>query len=362
MKGNSDLGIIPKDRLRRIPEPLRVLHEAAFFFHDLAVSALKEYDRPDLRSVAFKSKALAAIPPEELKAMDGIDLLRRIGRDADARNLMINECVLALISDGLQFVCEALFSYEKGKIAVSLNLLRKPMKENLLYLEWIIGNDKEFFQAFSSLDRLEMNIGRIRPEKRKAIIHDAITRLACLGPYSADALYSLRYDKSNAAMEPLWHKAAHLVTTQNANFTTEPENFNMIFASEDVRQDIYGTIGKWYLFLVMYFYSISITALERLHPLHAGTIFYNDMCSMVATTLVTGEDSALNSIIGELTEFTNQHLPCPRCGKNLSVTDEDVACSFFSRTLTCSACKSEIEFDLYELMQLEKRHSDLNIS
>lgn len=67
-----------------------------------------------------------------------------------AERLTFKQVFAATLSDFLQFIYASLISSEKGHLAVTYSLLRKPLKENLFILELLLSKPVDFFIKFNS--------------------------------------------------------------------------------------------------------------------------------------------------------------------------------------------------------------------
>src|SRR3546814_2540245 len=76
--------------------------------------------------------------------------MRDLRYTQQARKLVLNQVTMALVSDCLHHIYEALICIEKRKIVVAFNLLRKPLKDSLLQLSWMFGDENAFYDAFTS--------------------------------------------------------------------------------------------------------------------------------------------------------------------------------------------------------------------
>lgn len=143
--------IIPRKRLRWIPSKFKAAHEYCFFLHDECVRALVEYEGAQAHDVSFKFKRPQDAPAFERLAKDNpIHAMRVLGYERQARKLVLNQVTMALVSDCLHHIYEALTCIERRKIVVAFNLLRKPLKDSLLMLSWMFGNEDGFYSAFAS--------------------------------------------------------------------------------------------------------------------------------------------------------------------------------------------------------------------
>jgi hypothetical protein len=97
----------------------------------------------------------------------------------------------------LNFVYESLSTIEKGKITVSLALLRKPFRDNLLYLEWLLGSSGEFIKLVNNADIDKYAIESIDNNKKISIIKDAISLIdnkELFDILDENIYYDLRYN------------------------------------------------------------------------------------------------------------------------------------------------------------------------
>jgi hypothetical protein len=145
------VGLIPRSRLKLIPNRGRLAHSYCFFLNDECVRALVEYEaaRAHLVTINLKSR-INAEEFNRLSEDDPVEALARTGYPAEARRVVINTIIMAMVSDCLHHIFEALKCFEKRKIIVGFNLLRKPLKQNLLYLAWMLGDEDRFYTDFTS--------------------------------------------------------------------------------------------------------------------------------------------------------------------------------------------------------------------
>lgn len=142
------IGNIPRNRLKNIPPKLRASHEYCYFLHDQCVHVLKEYlaAEANLVTVKFKSKINAAQFQKIAASEDTIAALRKTGYSKEAKRVILNQITIAMVSDCLHHIYEALRCFEKRKSVVAFNLLRKPLKDNLIYLTWMLGDEDDFYR------------------------------------------------------------------------------------------------------------------------------------------------------------------------------------------------------------------------
>ncbi len=91
-----------------------------------------------------------------------------------ARELTYRQLLAALLSDFLQYLIAALHNSSKGRLSVTFSLLRKPFKDNLLLLEWLLSDEDELLRVFLKSEISELSIEKIDSGKKLSIIEGAI--------------------------------------------------------------------------------------------------------------------------------------------------------------------------------------------
>jgi hypothetical protein len=74
---------------------------------------------------------------------------------------------VALLSDYCHFIYEALRTSKRGKLTVTYSLLRKPLKENLFYFEWLLADPREFITNFDSGLIHTIELSKYVPKEKK---------------------------------------------------------------------------------------------------------------------------------------------------------------------------------------------------
>src|SRR5262245_60249943 len=110
--------LIPRNRLGWIPSRLRLAHEYCFFLHDESARILVEYEGAEAHIVSFKfrNKAEAKRFNERAAKEDPVAAMRAAGYEAEARRVILNQITMAMVSDCLHHIYEALRCLEKRKV------------------------------------------------------------------------------------------------------------------------------------------------------------------------------------------------------------------------------------------------------
>ncbi len=219
-----------------IPPAFRAHHEFCFRLHDAMVLLVKEAEasRAADRAVEFAG-------PDEAAAFAALDVdiltwLVRSERRADAMRITLNQVSLALFSDLLHFLFEALRALERRKFTVAIALLRKPLKENLMFATWMCADEEDFFDRMlrSPADHLETR--NLSPERRAELLRVAVSRVDRLRRLDPARLNGLLFDKASpGGLAAAFDQATHLVTSRSRIMRTAELNLNSSFATRKNR-------------------------------------------------------------------------------------------------------------------------------
>lgn len=220
-----------------LPDEFELSHWFSFFLHDQLVETLKFAEKANSfhSEIELKDekhqKLIEGMIGEEL-----ISWLEENGYKKDVVGLYYKQLFAALLSDFLHFIYESLQCSSKGKLTVAYALLRKPLKENLFYMEWLLARPGDFLDRFEAENpnrfKLPHPNNSSEPEHKK-IIKEAMKNTVSGEWIDSNFLHELRFKKkSPVSLEPTWQKANHLVTTFR-HMKTESCNLNFVFSNAD---------------------------------------------------------------------------------------------------------------------------------
>jgi len=237
-----------------LPQKYKELHDLCFYLHDILVQVVKEGEKKKLFHTLYNIKKISDI--QAIKDNDDIlEWLSNNGYEDEYKSIVIKQVLIAMISDYCHYVYEALKCSEKSKLAITFTLLRKPLKDNLLFFEWILTNRNEFIEKFQK-DSNYYAIDKIDSAKKKIFIGCSVNKINYSETFNADFIYNVRYSKKTEySLERLWNVANHLVTTRKY-YKTESLNLNFVFSGPDSQE------SQWnYLYSVLpylLFYTIEV--------------------------------------------------------------------------------------------------------
>ena len=346
----ASLGMIEPNRLANIPPAYRAHHEFCFHLHDSMLSIFK-----DLAQHNYPTVRLDFEDPSEAERFTAVDdpisyLLANDQRDL-AKTLSVGQAMMAVLSDFFNFIYEALIALEKRKFVVALALLRKPLKENLLYLTIMLVDDEAFFNGLENSPARSFGHPGIQDTHRR----DYFRRAKAMIPFGdfvdPEMLHDIIFDVGfDNGLAPLFDKATHLVTGRS-QIATEDLNLNFIFKNP-ADNDIYQTIYKQLSYILLYAMLLEIELFKK-----AG--FEVDRLANWFSLTGLGSYSGLFgrgacSVCNSMNRLLKPFLTCPHCDNPVRIRKSEAARFFTSHKLFCRNCNHEHDFPLFWLLAKSK--------
>lgn len=332
-------GLIPRRRLAKIPRELRLAHEYCYFLHDQGVHLLAQYEaaRAHIVTTKFKNRADAKTFQKLAKETDAVSAMREIGYSADARRVVLNAITMAMVSDCLHHIYEALHCFEKRKSVVALNLLRKPLIDNLVYLSWMLGDEDAFYQAFSSGDPEALSpkrLGNFRPK----IIAQALAKTEVADVLTPELMLEAIFDPKNQhGLYGLFQHAVHLVTVDRLELRTSPENFNFIFKAHS-DDDTYHGVYEQLPGLLLYLMHVLLELFQRMKAMDPGAKRAFEVRSIFGLYLVEGGANA-QYVLKYLTKTLTPKFSCPDCRTPVTATAHNASRIVLTESFRCTNCR-----------------------
>lgn len=325
-----------------LPPALQFSHDYSLWLHDGLADIVVEGQRRGL----FETRIDLADPAQRERFERANHVLEWI--EQEARTDLMGEVLLkaivpALLSDFCHFMFESLSCARKGKLGVAFALLRKPLRENLHYLEWIVARPDDFLNTFYGSDSRELSFTHIGDTSRlKAVIAEAIERCPSSGAFLPDFLYDIRFNKACAyGLEPYWNKALHLITTK-APIDTERQNFNFVFSSEE---DIAGQLELYYTHVpLLLYYAAELTEVLLVYATKAPMpdIAHAVLHRIIGFLYWIHESPA--GYGGRRAKETSslQAFECPSCRTPIPSDKKTYEKLFYGKRLLCSHCRKKL--------------------
>lgn len=349
MTSTDPLGILGFDRLALIPKRFRAKHEFCFHLHDQIATLLVQYEQTGAHN--WVQEAFEKAIEDSGTPLDGIDLLTFLKNEGLVQHYehhITAHLVLGLTSDMLHFVYEALSAFEKRKFAVGFSLLRKPLKENLLFLCWLLSDRADFIQRFERDNYTTLN--DIKPEKRIKILTEAINCLPVSEAFIADLLNDIIFSKSSPnGLEPIWQRATHLITKQGELLRTEDLSINFIF--HDYADDSH--FERLYVSLpyVMYFaVQVALECFAQILESNALSVSHLIISTTAAYECLFEKGRKSNGVVALLQHTLRPFLKCIHCDSKIRLTKANALGMCLHEQVVCSSCNLVSPLPLYWLL------------
>ena len=331
------VGLIPRNRLKHIPENVRVYHELCFFLHDECARVLHEYEnaRAHVEKLKFRHPDDGNRFRDLAEKTDAVGALRELGYQRSSKRVVLNTIRMAMVSDCLHHVYEALRCFEKRKIIVGFNLLRKPLTESLLYLSWMCGLEDEFYFQFTDGDPQAMTLQALG-EKRKEIYSAAINRLDNSYMFDPEALENAINNKRNSnGFQVLFQRAVHLVTTWNPQIQTEAENFNFIFKNP-FDDDVYYFLYEELPVILLFLSHVIIELFDRMKKMDEQSKHIFETRTVLAYLLIAGADKPRS--LAAFKEILPVRPRCAKCSREVKTTLYNALRMLLRSECRCNSC------------------------
>lgn len=338
-----------------LPHEFRFAHHFALFHHDLLVETLSSGEEADIFSVQVDLKRKEHF--EAIKKLENgaiLDWLYSQDYKADVLVLLYKQVCVAALSDFCHFIFMALKSSSAAKTTVAYSLFRKPFKDNLFLLEWLLGEPTDFIPKFYFEEPERYEPSRVSEDRKMEIINSAVSKTKFSSFYDSRFIYEMRYNKQNViGFEPMWNKAMHIVTSYKT-YKTERQNLNFIFSTEDNIYNQWNHIYSFVPYLLFYAYDIvdalvltfakrkdsgsDMTDVRRL----AGFLLWSDRYYFY-------EEQDLNKLRIAWEELTEDlDLVCPECSeKNAVATKRNLEAFYKHGKISCKSCRTKFTIDSY---------------
>jgi hypothetical protein len=330
--------LIPRSRLGWIPGDLQLAHEYCFFLQDEGVRLLVQYEaaKANVVAVQFRNKAEAKQFNKLAEKEDTITAMRAIGYEAEARRVVLNQITMAMVSDCLHHIYEALRCLEKRKVVVALNLLRKPLTDNLLYLSWMLGDEDGFYNAFTTKSPKGITASILKG-RRAEILSNALAKTEVADVLRSEFIDRTLFEQANeSGFQKLFQHAVHLITAQRVELQTTPENFNFIF-KKYTDDDLYELIYYALPHMLLYLSHVIFCLFEQIAAPEGGGKRAFHTRSILGLYLVEGGENGTHAL--ERVEGIVNAAFCPDCDSGLKITPHNAGRLLLTESFRCTACR-----------------------
>lgn len=277
---------------------------------------------------------------QEENPSKSLDWLLDTGREELFVKILSKNLSIKLLDDLISYIRESLSNLERGNLTISCDLLRKPLKDNLLYLEWLLFDDKQLTHLVYNQKIDEYALGRsgLSKEYIKEIVEYNVKNNNYISGDSAKLIYDIRYNyDSHLSLELAWNKATHLVTT-GKKIRSIDFNFLNYDSPTDIEEFFKYLYGKIPL-LLLYVLGITESIFDKYFK-NINIISKKYNVQLVINKYLDMHEKYLRNIISHSEFF----LYCGNC-KDYSYLEKNNSNLVFEEI--CPKCKKKIKLNKY---------------
>lgn len=322
-----------------VPDRFRFSHQYAFYLHDRLARLLVDGEREGVFETHFTIEEGRSRPDEATHIFDWLEVNQR----GDVLGEVLLKTVFpALLSDFCHFLYEALSCSQKGKLTVAFALLRKPLRETLHYLEWMLASPDEFLSTLYSEDAIALSFSRIGdPSRLKNVIALAVERCIHSDALDPDLIYRVRFDREfEGGLDSMCNQAMHLITTKSP-IATLKQNFNFIFSNDEDKDAQWETLYSYLPLLLFYATDVVESLIAVIRKDALPDFQYAALQRSIGFVVWTSELPSWRPG-DEVDPSSDLEFECPSCNATLRPTLQDLYSLFWEVELPCPECASPI--------------------
>ena len=346
------IGYLSYESIQNIPNQHVSTHEFIFFLHDQCASLLVQYEQSQIDEIGI-DKIVGAysekFPEHNADIIEILQFCRDGGFDAPYYHFLISKILMGLTSDLLHFTYEALRAFEKRKFAVAYSLLRKPFKENLIFICLLLNDYEKFIELFEQETDKSLNNFYKHSSIRKTLFAEVIPKLALPDLFDAELIDKMIFSKQHPlSLEIPCQQATHLITSQGDFLKTGRMFINSIFDDPN-ELDQYKPVYTSLPYIMTFTSHVILESFQKLVNLNKNTYQHITLSTLGCyENLFT--DGRKRLLTKSYAKAFGEFLQCIHCGKNIFLSKENSLRMYMMGILICNHCHQNSEFPFYWLL------------
>ncbi|WP_068676824.1 hypothetical protein [Oceanobacillus sp. Castelsardo] len=255
-----------------LPEEFIPKHKLLLFFNDIIADILIKADEYDLSSKKIDIENNKVLPDSMDSPLDWLieNGYKRIAYDSTKAHVFFS-----ILTDFIYYMHESFSCSERGKITVAFSVSRKPLKDNLFYLCWLLVDSEELIKNILYKKPQAFDVSRIGIEMKEDIFRKAGQKIEF--PIDTDLLVDVIYNKNSPkGLSRIWDQSLHIITA-NKRYPTSVGNLNFIFSDEKVWQEHWKTYYDKITFIMTFMIEVSIALFEEIYNADENTKTFNSL-------------------------------------------------------------------------------------
>lgn len=318
---------LPESNLR-INEVYYSKHQFLLTCNDVCASILKEVDRKKLCTykINFSTEEEGAMFAQVSKDGEGWQQwLIDHGYGMDLYKVYYAHTFYSLVADFCNFIYESICCAATMKVSVAYALLRKPLKDNLAYIEWLYIDHRDMIDKLLYNDPQSLKYDIAEVKKRT----ESINKSTGLEPF-----YNFRYSRDDVnSLEHVWNNANHIITTRPDYSKTKQESLNFIFVTGDLLEDLTSYYYSMVPDLLAYATDLICLVFEALIDLNEQTIRANYIVRALRHARAIS-DECFQEMSNNFRKI-KAGIDCPRCKKHIPLNTKNTL-SLIDKQFRCN--------------------------
>lgn len=261
----------------------------------------------------------------------------------------------ALLRDYLEYVIPSITLLEDLNIKVSLATLRRPLSDNLLYIEWLLADENEFMNNILNGDirKIDLNFGRnskYNIKDKKSIIKSAIEKIKIddniltKNSITVDFMYDVRYNSNvEYSLDKVWNRGLHLITTHH-NYKVNNGELNFIFTTFESLVEYAEFIIPKIIIILYYTICLSESIMDSIAKISEHKKNIN---RVIRDSILISQAQFRSKDINEIDilehnmkcKYGDVLCPCEKCSKDILLTKKNLENIYYKRMVICNECK-----------------------
>jgi len=286
------------------------------------------------------------------KKEHALDILKSSNRNDELEIVLTKHIVMSIISDMVNFIYESIIIAQKGKMSVAFSLVRKPFTDQLLILEQILVDRKDFINRFFHQGNPENYDPSSNKMNKKEIIKNALSKLR-LSVFDPELIFELRYDKSKEmGINWISNHALHVVTNDK-NYKTKDQNLNFVFSGQKEMKTYWDHYFLTIPILLTYTASVVDKIIFEIVKNKDDRRELKHLQRFIGFTLVVDDRNKSKFLISSFQALSKMLITeCPICKNKNKFKKEDFKLFFYEQLFLCSKCFNSINLSADSIISL----------
>lgn len=313
-----------------LPKEFLQKHELLLFFNDILADILMKANEYDLSAKKIELHEGKVLPNEKENI---IDWLIENGYKTEAYASTKAHVFFSILTDFIYYMHESISCSERGKVTVAYSISRKPIKDNLFYLAWLLSDSDELITSILNEKPQEFDVSKIDIKVKEEIFRNAGLKINF--PVDTDLLVDVIYKKdSPRGLSKIWDQSLHIITA-NKRYPTSVGNLNFIFADDNVWYEHWKTYYEKITFIMAFMVEISIAIFEEIYNSNETLKEFNNFIRSMKYDLTFSEEFNPEMYLELMGVIT---VTCDICSEKYNLEDEVAIEFIYDYLFTCPYC------------------------